>query len=69
MPTQNLIQTNHGVSFPLVGPNRMRQPELTKKDEQGCKPASDTMVLDKASGDERTEIQRQDNERKAGAAV
>jgi hypothetical protein len=41
MQSQNLIQTNHGVSFPLVGPRRVEQSELSAAEEEGVKSAND----------------------------
>ncbi|WP_182865441.1 hypothetical protein [Stieleria mannarensis] len=30
---QTLIQTNHGISYPVVGPNRIPQEDLIQDDE------------------------------------
>jgi hypothetical protein len=34
MQTQPLIQTNHGISFPLVGPKRQRQEDLVRDQQR-----------------------------------
>ncbi|WP_148080318.1 hypothetical protein [Roseimaritima ulvae] len=40
MLTQTLIQTNHGVSYPLVGPQRIQQAELAgEEDDPAPSPA------------------------------
>lgn len=43
MQTLNLIQTNHGVSYPLVGPQRIQQTELVdEEDDPAPAPAVDS---------------------------
>lgn len=42
MHTQTLIQTNHGVSYPLVGPQRIQQAELVdEEDDPAPSPKAD----------------------------
>lgn len=50
MQTLNLIQTNHGVSYPLVGPQRIQQAELVDEDDDPApSPAADSKArLDRA---------------------
>ena len=40
MQTLNLIQTNHGVSYPLVGPQRIQQAELVDEDDDPAPPTA-----------------------------
>lgn len=35
MHTQSFIQTNHGISFPFVGPKLQRQGDLENEESQG----------------------------------
>jgi len=41
MLTHNHIQTNHGVSYPVVGPNRTEQEELASADDPPLKDGSE----------------------------